>query len=154
ALPARLISFHRASLVNVLVLGGFPGERTAIVRAFHEDSRLRRGPFVTVRAGIDSAQLAASLMAQLGLTSRRSFDSDLFSASEGGTLFLDDIERLPLETQRLLIEFLSHGRSEHAADSGWAGRLAAGSSKDLEVLSACGEFHEPLLDALDKIRID
>jgi DNA-binding NtrC family response regulator len=138
--------------MNLLVQGGSPASRAEVARTFHDESRLRRGPFVTLRCGAESERLTRALL--LGsLRTNPSFD-DPFRASEGGTLFLDEIERLAHAAQRLLQELLRRGRSQAADDSGWAGRLAAGSNEDIGQLAARGRFHAPLFDSLDKIRID
>ncbi len=151
--PARLIALHRPSLVNLLILGGAPAEREYIARIFHRESRLRRGPFVTVRGGRQADRLTRSLLSDCRSLDARAAD-DVFLGSEGGTLFVDEVDLLPTETQRLLFEFLRRGRSSFASDPGWAGRVAAGSATRLELLARRGRFHPQLFDVLDKLRID
>jgi DNA-binding NtrC family response regulator len=139
--------------MNLLVLGDSAAGRERMARTFHAGSRLRRGPFVALRAGADADRFTRSLLSYFGSSISKDLD-DVFRASEGGTLFLDEIEGLSQATQRLFLEFLRSGRSQDPGDSGWAGRLAAGSGNDLEALSRAGRFHAPLFDALDKIRLD
>jgi DNA-binding NtrC family response regulator len=143
---------HRPSLVNLLVIGGDEADRLQIATTFHLESRLHRGPLVAARAPEDSPRIIAAILRSL--KGAVPLSRDLLHASEGGTLFLDRIERLAKEEQRLLLEFLSRGRSEPSTQLGWAGRLAVGASTDLELLCEDGRFLASLYDALDKIRID
>jgi DNA-binding NtrC family response regulator len=139
--------------MNLLVLGDSATGRERVVRTFHAGSRLRQGPFVTLHASADADRFTRSLLSRFGSSTPIGFD-DVFRASEGGCLFVDEIEGLSQATQRLFLEFLRSGRSLDAGDSGWSGRLAAGSENDLEALCRSGRFHAPLFDALDKIRLD
>jgi DNA-binding NtrC family response regulator len=139
--------------MNLLILGGVSAEREHIARTFHQESRLRRGPFVTVTCGNRGDRLTRSLLPDLQSRGSHHAD-DIFRESEGGTLFVDEIDLLPLATQRLLFDFLRRGRSSLSTDSGWSGRIAAGSATRLEYLARRGQFHSQLFDALDKLRID
>ncbi len=148
--PSSFPGRGRPGLSNLLVTGGEVEDRFLIAREYHESSRLRQGPFVAVRAG--QAEFSVALLGRL--TRARGAVGDPFHRAEGGTLFVDEIETLELETQRLFLEFLRRGRSEGPDDSGWAGRVAVGASRELGPLVAAGRFLAPLHDALDKIRID
>jgi len=152
---AELIRLHRHSLIHLLVLRGAAAERAHIARAFHRESPLRLGPFVALQCGRDEARLQAALRGSLAGTDRDLGENPLH-ASEGGTLFLDGVECLSLETQRLLLGFL--GGLSSANSSGepldWAGRLAVGSAADLAGEVEAGRFLPPLYDSIDKIRVE
>ena len=153
ASPARLFNPRFSSLVNLLVVGGSAQDRLSVALESHERGWLRRGPFVAARATRDAEVLRTGLIEALHIRARR-FQEDVFTAAEGGTLFLDDIERLPMELQRLLLEFLRRGRSTSECEDGWAGRITCGTGSDLRPLVADGVFIADLLDTLDKLRVE
>jgi len=68
-----------------------------------------------------------------------------------GTLFLDQIDALSFECQRLLLWFLKHTLGgSMGAESGWPVRLAAGVRNG----TRSGGFLPELQDEIDKIRVD
>lgn len=146
---------HRHSLIHLLLLGGTPSERAEVAIAFHRESPVRYGAFVTARADRDEASLQAGLRGWLSSADPEPGRS-LLRAADGGTLLIDFVERLSLDSQRLLLRFLR--RLAPAGDAGeapaWAGRLAVGSSLDLEAEVSAGRFLPSLHDSLDKIRVD
>lgn len=152
--PLRLLRLHRHSLVNVLVMGGEAGERERIARAFHRESPLRTGPFVRLDCALEEDRLCAALQRWMTGASDSS-DSSLMVA-ERGTLYLDHVDSLSPETQRLLLAFVT--RFANAATwndaAAWGGRLVCGSEHHLGDLADQGTFLDPLYDCLDKARIE
>lgn len=149
--PSRFRKLRGLGLANLLVTGGSRAERERVAREFHSASRLRRGPFVAASAA--AASWAETLLRTIsGGPARES--ADLLHQAEGGTLFIDDVDGLSPDLQRLMLEFLWRGRSESADDGRWAGRIVAGCGKDLNSLIATGRFLAPLHDTLDKLRVD
>ena len=149
--PSRFRKLRGLGLANLLVTGGSRAQREHVAREFHSASRLRRGPFVAsnaAEAGWAEALLRSISGEPAGET------ADPLHQAEGGTLFIDEVEGLSPDLQRLLLEFLWRGRSESADDGRWAGRIAAGCSTDPTSLIASGRFLAPLHDTLDKLRVD
>ena len=138
-------------MANLLVAGAHAADRVQVAREFHESSRLRRGPFVVASARSQDWTLV--FFRALSGQPRIDLSSPL-AAAESGTLFIDEIEALPHDAQRLMLEFLNRGRSVGARDSGWAGLIAVGSADDLGWRVARGEFLPALYDSLDKIRVN
>lgn len=149
--PSRLLRLGNPGLANLLVQGADGAERFRVAREFHEAGRLRRGPFVATSARVEDWPhvFFRALSGEIHLRS-----TCPLAAAEGGTLFIDEIEALDRDAQRLMLEFLHRGRSAGAHDSGWAGLIAVGTADDLGWRAARGEFLPALYDSLDKIRVN
>lgn len=146
--PSSFFELRGSGLANVLIIGEDRLERLRVARDHHAASRLHRGPFVALRA--DQQDWPTALILEI-TRSGAGHDSPLRRA-EGGTLFVDEIERMDGDTQRLFLEFLRRARAEGPHDGGWAGRIAVGASCDPDALVAEGRFLPTLFDVLDKIR--
>lgn len=150
--PARLLRLHRHSLVSILVIGGAAGEREAMARAFHRASPLRDRPFMTLDCGRDESTLRRALQGWLLPASGVPNPNPLRDV-EGGTLFLDRLERLSARAQQQLLVLAHHIRGGPGTALKMPARLAAG--------SAAPRLDDPrpaiapeLLDCLDKIRVE
>jgi DNA-binding NtrC family response regulator len=153
--PVGLLRLHPRNLANVLVLGGCGAARREVARAFHRESRLRRGPFVCLDAGSHEPRLRASLEAWLS-DSSGALGSDPLCDALLGTLFLDRIDCLTPHTQNLLL--LLTGRHTHLPrwedEPTWEGRLVVGCGRNLMSAVVEGSFSADLYDCLDKVRIE
>lgn len=153
--PTRLIRLHRHSLTNVLVVGGTAQRRDQVARAFHQESPLRAGPFVSVDCTSEEDRLRSALQ---GWTSAPSTASDVnpYRAAEQGTLYLDPVEQLSPDTQRLLLALARrlHGEPVGGDETPCAGRLVTGNPMGLAEAVSAGRFMAALYDALDKVRVE
>jgi len=134
------------------VTGGGEREREAMARAFHRASLLRHRPFLALDCGHDESILRRALQGWL-LPAIGGPQPNPLHDVEGGTLFLDRLERLSRPVQQQLLELVHHIRGGHEAVSNLPARLAAGSAALLLDDSPEGITPE-LLDCLDKIRVD
>lgn len=153
--PARLLRFHRNHLVNLLIVGGTAVQRLSVARTFHDRSRTRVGPLVKVDASIEEDRVRLGLEAWI---SEQGCDPwcDPLRLSERGTLFVDCIAALSLETQRMLLAFARRRADQEleAGESPWLGRLAVGNEEPLAEMVANGRFSSALYDTLDKVLIE
>jgi DNA-binding NtrC family response regulator len=154
ALPADLLRLHRIGSSSLLVLGGSPGQREAMVRAFHRNSLVRGRPLVLVDCGRHEADLDVALRMWLAIPCETPIASNPLRECDHGTLFLEAVGRLSTATQRLLLMLaLQIGRDEpEALMAPGPYRLAAGDGHELLEAVARGEFSGALFDALDKVR--
>ena len=152
--PARLIRLHRHSLTHVLVVGGTAALRDQVARAFHRESPLRNGAFVPVDCAKDEDRLRVALRAWTGEGGPA--DPNPLQAAEQGTLFLDAVERLSLDSQRLLLALARrmHGEPGGGSEGPCAGRLVVGNPRTLDEVVSDGRFLPALHDAVDKVRVD
>lgn len=155
--PAQLIRLHRHSLTNVLIVGGTAARRDQVARAFHRESPLRAGAFVSVDCEREEDRLQAALQEWTGAArAREDPGMNPFRAAEQGTLYLDSVEHLPPEAQRLLLALARRllGDPVGAPEGPCAGRLVVGNPRGLADAVAEGTFLASLYDAIDKVRVE
>lgn len=134
----------------ILIVGEQGTCKERVARAIHYSSQLAGGPFVAVDC--------ASLPRQMGETElfgngRRG----LIEASEGGTLFLDDIAELAISVQARLAHFLETGRvegRESASPRKVATRIIASASPEVDRLVTMGLLRSDLLQRTATMRLD
>ncbi|HEY2749405.1 MAG TPA: sigma 54-interacting transcriptional regulator, partial [Polyangia bacterium] len=144
--------------VPVLVLGATGTGKELVARAVHALSQ-RPGPFV----GVNCAALADSLLeAELFGARRGAFTGatedrvGLVRTSDGGTLFLDEIGDLPPRAQAVLLrvlqekEVLSVGATRPTPVDL---RVVTATHRDLEAMSAAGQFRSDLLARIAGFRV-
>ncbi len=130
-----------------------------LARSLHLSGARRQGPFVTALcSGARPQQIEADLfgaeVAGKGGVVRR--EGKLLLA-HGGTLFLDDVEELPLEVQARLVRFLRSGEVEPAGSELATPvdvRIIAGSRVPLEEVAARDEFRVDLAYRLSRFVIE
>jgi transcriptional regulator with AAA-type ATPase domain len=143
-----------------LLLRGEPGVgKELLARSLHLSGPRRHGPFVTALcSGARPHQIEADLfgaeVAGKGGVVRR--EGKLLLA-HGGTLFLDDVEELPLDVQARLVRFMRSGDVEPAGSNLAMPvdvRLITGSRVPLEEAASRDEFRVDLAYRLSRIVID
>lgn len=143
----------RPTLTNVMIIGGTVFRREQVARTFHRESPLRGGAFVGVNCGTDGNRLRVALRGWTdgGSSSR----TNPLEEAEAGTLYLEQVEEVPPDTQSLLLALALRLQGEPVGGGGWrcAGRLVVGNPRPLSVAVSEGRFDPALNDALDKVRV-
>jgi DNA-binding NtrC family response regulator len=145
--------------LTVLVRGESGTGKELVAQALHQRSPRARRPFVAVNCAAISRELVESELfghekgAFTGANARR---IGRFEAADGGTIFLDEIGDMPLETQAKVLRVLEErsfervgGNRPIAADV----RVVAATHRDLEEEIARGRWRADLYYRLRVVEI-
>lgn len=145
---------------SVLLTGETGVGKSTVARMLHARSPRRAGPFVQVNcAGIPATLVEGELFGvRRGAFTGADRDRDgLFARAHGGTLLLDEVGELPLESQPKLLDVLETGRIRPlggAPDRTVDVRLVAATNRDLQGAVRERTFRADLLFRLDVVRIE
>src|SRR6516164_6440241 len=140
---------------TVLVTGESGTGKEVTATLIHQKSRRRHRPFVAVSCALFSETLIES---ELFGHERGAFTGAIkdrpgrFEMAEGGTIFLDDIDDVPLPMQVKLMRVLQNRTIERLGGTRIVPinvRVIAGSKRDLSQLVAEGKFREDLFYRLN-----
>ncbi len=144
---------------TVLVSGESGTGKEMVVRAIHRLSRRKDHPFLAC----DCTALAPTLLeSELFGHLKGSFSGaiatkqGLFEVAHKGTLFLDEVSNLSMETQGKLLRVLETKRVKKVGDTGDREvdiRLVAATNRDLAEMVAEGDFREDLYYRLNVVPI-
>ncbi|MCC8189393.1 MAG: sigma-54 dependent transcriptional regulator [Planctomycetes bacterium] len=149
-----------ASDASLLIIGESGSGKEVLAKAVHEDSARSRKPFVPVSCGAIAAGLLDDELfghEKGAFTDAKTARAGRFEEAEGGTLFLDDIDDMRLDTQVKLLrvlqerEFRRIGAEESIKIDI---RVIAASKVDLDLHAANGHFRTDLLYRLQVLRLD
>ena len=144
---------------SVLITGESGTGKELIANLIHHASARRHRPFVAVSCAILAETLIES---ELFGHERGAFTNAVkdrpgrFELAEGGTIFLDDIDDVPLSMQVKLLRVLQTRMVERVGSVRALPidvRVLTGSKRDLNKLVAAGTFREDLLYRLNVIPI-
>jgi transcriptional regulator with GAF, ATPase, and Fis domain len=144
---------------TVLVTGESGTGKEVTATLIHQSSRRRHRPFVAVSCALFSETLIES---ELFGHERGAFTGAIkdrpgrFELADGGTLFLDDIDDVPLSMQVKLLRVLQNRTIERLGGTRTVPvnvRIIAGSKKDLKHMVADGTFREDLFYRLNVLPV-
>jgi formate hydrogenlyase transcriptional activator len=140
---------------TVLILGETGTGKELIARAIHKLSNRSTRPFIRVNCAAIPASLIASELfghekgAFTGALQRR---LGRFEAANGGTIFLDEIGELPMETQIALLRVIQEREFERVGSSHPISvdvRIVAATNRDLEAAVIQGTFRQDMFYLLN-----
>jgi len=148
-----------ATEATLLLLGGTGTGKGEAVRALHEKSKRRKGPLVVVDCGAVARNLIESELfghVKGAFTGATGLRKGALEISKNGTLFIDELDDLPLELQPKLLRaieervFVRLGANQPIK---FEARIVAASKKDLWKEVAEGRFREDLYFRLSVVTI-
>lgn len=149
-----------ANLEAAILLTGETGTgKSHAARVIHDLSPRRDGPFVAVSCcGVSSAVLQSQLFGRVpeAAAGADSFDAGQFAAASRGTIFLDEIDCVPLQVQQQLLRVLDQRTyqplgSERTFEV--QARVLAAANRPLDRLVAAGKFLPSLFLRLSQLEI-
>ena len=145
----RLID-ESASLDTPVLLQGEQGTgRRCVARVLHAESRREDGPFCEIGCADRSPKVEAALFGPGNANDGNASESAL-TAAHTGTLFLREVDSLPLAPQRRLADLLR----ERTSSSSWDVRVIASSGCALQQKVEAGRFERRLYEQLSVLVID
>ncbi len=136
--------------VPVLVHGESGTGKELIARALHQYGRRKAGPFVTVNCGaITESLMESELFGHVrgSFTGAHEDKQGLFSAADGGTIFLDEIGEMSFDMQKKLLRVLQErevravgGKDVKKVDV----RVISATNRDLRKMMGESTFREDL----------
>jgi len=144
---------------TVLVTGESGTGKEVTATLIHQSSRRKHRPFVAVSCALFSETLIES---ELFGHERGAFTGAIkdrpgrFELADGGTIFLDDIDDVPLSMQVKLLRVLQNRTIERLGGTRTVPvnvRIIAGAKRDLKQMVADGKFREDLYYRLNVLPV-
>lgn len=145
--------------ITVLINGESGVGKEAFSKIIHSLSNRKHGPFIAVNCGaIPEGTIDSELFGHEkgSFTGAHDTRKGYFETVNGGTIFLDEVGELPLETQARLLRVLESGEFIKVGSSKSQKtdvRVVAATNKDLLILADQGKFREDLYYRLSTVPI-
>jgi transcriptional regulator with PAS, ATPase and Fis domain len=155
-----LVSKVAPTDASVLITGETGTGKELVARAIHRRSRRSSSAFVSVNCAAIPRDLIAS---ELFGHEKGSFTGALqrrlgrFELAEGGTIFLDEVAELPMETQIALLRVLQEHEFERVGGTQSIQtnvRVVAATNRNLQMAIAAGTFRSDLFYRLNVFPIE
>jgi len=145
--------------IDVLIIGETGTGKELVARALHRQSRRSAGPFVALNcAALPESIFESEVFGHVkgAFTGALSDRQGKFEHAAGGTIFLDEIESMPLALQAKILRVLQEKVIERLGENGPRPadvRVLAAAKSDLSGEIAAGRFREDLFYRLATVDI-
>ena len=137
---------------HILIQGEAGTGKQRMAHGIHQESSRAAGPLITLRCGDATPELLEQELFGIAIDSEVSHPGRLELAS-GGTLFMDEIEKLPKSIAVSLAQFLKQGHSRRlndTVDRPINVRIIAACDSDLKRLTERGIFDKNLYEVVSR----
>ena len=145
---------------DILLMGETGTGKELIARSLHKQSQRSDQKFVAINCGAIPENLVESELfghEKGAFTGAESQRSGKFEYAKGGTIFLDEIESMPLAAQVRLLRILQERSLERLGSNETIQldiRIITAAKKDLRELADQGKFREDLYYRLNVVKLD
>lgn len=156
----RLVNTVADTPADILVLAETGSGKDLLARYIHEHSSRRDKNFVAINCGAVPESLIESELfghERGAFTDAKAKRIGKFEHANGGTVFLDEIESMPLNLQVKLLRVLEERTIERLGSNALINldiRVIAASKVDLKEKAEQGDFREDLYYRLNVVRVD
>jgi len=127
--------------LGVMIFGDSGTGKEIVARTLHSFSQRKAAPFVSINLAATPPEMIEQELFGSGKN-----PSGLYSTAFGGTLFLDNVDDMPLDAQMRLLRVLQEQGSDDV-------RVVASTKHDLQNLVSVGKFREDLFFRLNVVPI-
>ncbi len=127
--------------LGVMIFGDSGTGKEIVARTLHSFSQRKNAPFVSINLAATPPD-----MIERELFGSGENPTGLYAAAFGGTLFLDNVDDMPLDAQMRLLRVLQQQRGDDV-------RVVASTRQDLQTLVSEGKFREDLFFRLNVVPI-
>ncbi|MCF3638777.1 sigma-54 dependent transcriptional regulator [Rhizobium sp. TRM95111] len=163
SMPIRDLRSRIATLadvdIDVLIIGETGTGKELVAQALHHQSRRASGPFVAINCGALPETIFESEVfghAKGAFTGAISDRKGKFEYAAGGTIFLDEIESMPLGLQAKILRVLQERAIERLGENRVRPvdvRIVAAAKSDLSADILAGRFREDLFYRLATVDV-
>lgn len=155
----ELIKLAAPSNSNILITGESGTGKELVARAIHLHSRRKDKPFIPINCGTMDPLLLESLLfghKKGAFTGAVSDKKGLLEVADGGSLFMDEIGSIPVDTQAKILRVIQEKEFLPLGDVNFKKvdvRLISATNVDLNKLIEEGKFRQDLFYRLNVIHI-
>src|SRR5438477_2401120 len=145
--------------VSVLITGESGTGKEVVADLIHTLSRRNKGPFIKINCAALPRQLIESELfgsVKVAFTGSQGDREGLFRQAEGGTLLLDELSEMPIDTQSTLLRVLQEkevrpvgGRTSYKTDR----RILAATHRPVDETITAGKLREDLFYRISAISV-
>lgn len=155
----ELIKMAAPSNSNILITGESGTGKELVARAIHHNSKRKDKPFIPINCGtMDPLLLESQLFGHKkgAFTGAVSDKKGLLEVADGGSLFMDEIGSIPMDTQAKILRVIQEKEFLPLGDVNFKKvdvRLISATNVDLNKLIEEGKFRQDLYYRLNVIHI-
>jgi two-component system nitrogen regulation response regulator NtrX len=141
---------------RVLIMGHAGVGKELAASEIHAHSKRASGPFLVLHCLMDSSESIDDILFGAEATTSSACKLGFLELAHRGTLFLDEVTELSLETQAKLVRFLhEHAFKRRGGDKKVTVdvRILAATKKDIKTAIAAGQFREDLYYRLNVVTL-